>query len=178
MNDLCINALSTPIGWISYGVSRRGLLRVHIGFDEKYTALKRLVTSLCVFGTAPAEPSREDVRFWNGVFTRFFLDRSFDHEAVPIDDSNWTAFQRSVYETLRKEVPWGSTITYGELSLRAVGYPAARAVGNAMARNPVPLIVPCHRVVPATGGLGGFSGEGGRTLKKRLLALEKSRQNP
>jgi methylated-DNA-[protein]-cysteine S-methyltransferase len=71
------------------------------------------------------------------------------------------------------KVPPGATVTYGELAAASGSPGAARAVGNVMATNPVPLFVPCHRVV-ATQGLGGFSG--GLDVKRELLKLEKARQ--
>lgn len=80
-----------------------------------------------------------------------------------------TCFQCEVWRALF-EIPWGETRTYGEIA-RALGRPgAARAVGAAAGRNPLPVIVPCHRLIAAGGGLGGFSG--GLEVKKRLLALE------
>ncbi|MBM4020027.1 MAG: methylated-DNA--[protein]-cysteine S-methyltransferase [Planctomycetes bacterium] len=88
---------------------------------------------------------------------------------VPVDLSGVPAFHRRVYEALLR-VPHGRTVTYGRLASAAGRPGAARAVGQAMARNPVPLVVPCHRVVATGGGLGGFGG--GPDLKRRLLALE------
>ncbi len=80
-----------------------------------------------------------------------------------------TGFDRTVHEALAR-IPWGETRTYGDIAL-SIGRPhAARAVGNACGRNPVALVVPCHRVV-AVNGLGGF-GWGGLAIKRRLLALE------
>jgi methylated-DNA-[protein]-cysteine S-methyltransferase len=86
---------------------------------------------------------------------------------VEIDAS---PFYRRVYDVVRS-IPSGETLTYGEVA-RAAGRPgAARAVGNAMKRNPVCLFIPCHRVL-GSGGLGGYSGAGGLTTKRRLLELE------
>jgi methylated-DNA-[protein]-cysteine S-methyltransferase len=82
-----------------------------------------------------------------------------------------TEFQKDVLKACRR-IPPGRTLTYGQLAEK-LGHPrAARAVGNALARNPVPLVVPCHRVVAGGGKFGGFSAEAGVPLKKRLLALE------
>jgi len=79
-------------------------------------------------------------------------------------------FRRTVLETLRDDVRRGRTTTYGALGARA-GHPkAARAVGTAMARNPVPLVVPCHRVLPGSGGVGAYAG--GADRKRALLELE------
>ena len=87
----------------------------------------------------------------------------------PLDWSGSTAFQRMVWEALLKIGP-GQTKTYSEIA-QAVGKPgAARAVGLACGSNPIPVLVPCHRVVAANGKLGGFSG--GLVWKRRLLALE------
>lgn len=80
-----------------------------------------------------------------------------------------TPFQKRVYEALR-EVPYGTTVSYGELA-KKIGRPgAARAVGGANRQNPLPIVIPCHRVIGADGGLTGFGG--GLAIKRRLLALE------
>lgn len=85
--------------------------------------------------------------------------------------SGLTPFVEKVYDELRA-VPRGSTVTYGELARRAGRPGAARAVGGAMARNPFPLFVPCHRVLASGGAIGGFSADGGLDYKRKLLALE------
>jgi methylated-DNA-[protein]-cysteine S-methyltransferase len=88
---------------------------------------------------------------------------------VRLDLTALPRFQKKVLLAARR-ILYGRTATYGEVAVRAGRPRAARAVGQAMARNPVPLAVPCHRVVAAGGGLGGFGGEA--ALKRRLLALE------
>jgi methylated-DNA-[protein]-cysteine S-methyltransferase len=93
--------------------------------------------------------------------------RAFD---LPLDWVRTSGFQRRVLQELSAEVGFGHTITYGELAARA-GHPeAARAVGIAMATNPMPLVVPCHRVVAGGGQLGGFGG--GLEMKRWLLTHE------
>jgi methylated-DNA-[protein]-cysteine S-methyltransferase len=90
---------------------------------------------------------------------------------VDIDLDDRTPFQRQVLEACRR-IPPGEVVTYGQLAAQ-VGRPrAARAVGQAMAANPVPLVVPCHRVVAADGSLCGFSAAGGLEIKRRLLHHE------
>ncbi len=90
---------------------------------------------------------------------------------VDLDLSGITPFRRAVLEQCLL-IPYGRTVTYAELA-RAAGNPrAARAVGGAMAHNPIPLIIPCHRVLRSDGALGGFSSPGETKLKARMLRLE------
>jgi methylated-DNA-[protein]-cysteine S-methyltransferase len=80
-----------------------------------------------------------------------------------------TPFQRTVWRCLQ-EIPYGETISYAELAKRAGNPKAARAVGSANGANPIPIVIPCHRVIAANGTLGGFGG--GLPTKEKLLALE------
>jgi methylated-DNA-[protein]-cysteine S-methyltransferase len=90
---------------------------------------------------------------------------------IPLDQRGVDAFRRAVYAATR-QIPPGRTETYGGIA-RAIGQPeAARDVGAALARNPTPIIVPCHRVVAANGALTGFSAPGGLATKRRMLELE------
>jgi methylated-DNA-[protein]-cysteine S-methyltransferase len=90
---------------------------------------------------------------------------------VPIDERGIDAFRRRVYAATRDIRP-GTTATYGQIA-RTIGEPdAARDVGTALARNPLPVIVPCHRIVAANGALTGFSAPGGLATKRRMLELE------
>lgn len=94
-----------------------------------------------------------------------------DFRDVPLDLSHLTEFQQRVVEQCRRIRP-GQTMSYAQLAAKA-GYPgAARAVGNTMARNRFPIVVPCHRVVGAAGTIGGFSAPTGTSLKQKLLVLE------
>lgn len=94
-----------------------------------------------------------------------------EFRSVAVDLTDVTPFCRQVYEAAR-EIPPGQTRTYGEIA-KAVGQPdAAQEVGQAMARNPAPILIPCHRVAAAGGKPGGFSAHGGRSTKSKLLALE------
>jgi methylated-DNA-[protein]-cysteine S-methyltransferase len=91
-----------------------------------------------------------------------------DFSGFKLSLDGMTAFQKKVLKTISK-IPAGETMTYGEVALKAGKPGAARAVGNVMASNPIPLILPCHRVV-ASNGLGGFTG--GLDVKRKLLQLE------
>ncbi len=85
-------------------------------------------------------------------------------------DVKGTSFQQSVWDTIGR-IPYGKTVTYGQLAAKIRRPDAARAVGQAVGANPVPIVVPCHRIVGSGGALVGFGG--GLPLKERLLALEK-----
>ncbi|MBX3182453.1 MAG: methylated-DNA--[protein]-cysteine S-methyltransferase [Polyangiaceae bacterium] len=95
--------------------------------------------------------------------------RAVDLSSAPLE-LQAPPFHRRVYERLMR-VPPGQTITYGELAAELGSPGAARAVGQAMRRNPIPILIPCHRVT-GRGGLGGFTAHGGTSTKERLLRLE------
>ena len=102
----------------------------------------------------------------------YFEGENVDFSTDPaVDLTGQTPFGQAILTACR-QIPLGRTQTYTQLALAAGGSQAARAVGSVMARNPMPLIVPCHRVVRTDGGLGGFSAAGGTTTKKNLLAHE------
>ena len=104
---------------------------------------------------------------------RLAAGEDIDFSDVSVHTADRSPFQRRVIDACRA-ISRGETRTYGELA-RVAGSPgAARAVGSVMATNRVPLIVPCHRVVAANGGLGGFSAPQGIAMKKRLLRLEQA----
>jgi methylated-DNA-[protein]-cysteine S-methyltransferase len=96
-----------------------------------------------------------------------------DLSAVTIDLSRVAEFDRRVYEVARA-IPPGQTLTYGDVATRLGDSGLARAVGQALGRNPFPIVVPCHRVVATGGAVGGFSAAGGAATKRRMLAIESS----
>jgi methylated-DNA-[protein]-cysteine S-methyltransferase len=98
------------------------------------------------------------------------IDLSF----VTLDMDGVPEFHRRVYEVART-IPPGTTLSYGEIASRLGEPHAARAVGQALGRNPFPIVVPCHRVLAARGRTGGFSAPGGTATKLRLLAIEGER---
>lgn len=91
---------------------------------------------------------------------------------LKLDWSEATPFRKKAWKELLK-VPFGQTSTYGKLAARAGCPNAARPIGGAVGANPLPLIVPCHRILASNGALGGFSAEGGVKMKKRLLEFER-----
>ena len=104
---------------------------------------------------------------------RYFQGEAIDFSSIRLDLSDQDEFNTEIYHAARR-VGWGRTTTYGALASEVgVGREAARDVGQAMAKNPVALIIPCHRVLAAGGKLGGFSAPGGSEAKLRMLELEK-----
>jgi len=165
-------------GWHIWAASNaRGLARVRIEFepraprqDHPQAALERGIHLLL-----DGRPLEVDVQPGGQLLDGFFeeLERYFAGDLrdfrTPVDLSIGTAFQKRVWAELQR-IPHGESISYGELA-RRIGKPgAARAVGGANGRNPVPIIVPCHRVIAGDGGLGGFTG--GLAIKRYLLELE------
>jgi len=118
-------------------------------------------------GTPPADVARAV-----SAARRYFAGEQTDFADLKLDLGEQTDFFERVYAAARR-VEWGHTTTYGALAKELGGGPeAARDVGQAMAHNPVPLIIPCHRVLAAGGKLGGFSAPGGATAKRHMLELE------
>jgi methylated-DNA-[protein]-cysteine S-methyltransferase len=110
------------------------------------------------------------------LLEKFAEGEPVNFDDIPIALTDMTLFQKQVVAACRA-IPWGQTVSYGELAT-IVGRPgAARAVGTVMRKNRVPLIVPCHRVLASGGLLGGYSAPSGLEMKKRLLALERREQS-
>ncbi|HJS12672.1 methylated-DNA--[protein]-cysteine S-methyltransferase [Sphingopyxis sp.] len=152
------------IGWTSTGiVSFR--LPAPTAAETERGILRRLA------GAMRTEPPAEIVAVIEDAI-RYFEGERIEFFDVPVDLGEQPPFFAQVYALVRK-LGWGETTTYGAVA-RALdaGPEHARAVGQAMAANPVPLIVPCHRVLAAGGKIGGFSAPGGSTSKARMLELE------
>jgi len=107
-----------------------------------------------------------------GISALLHGERS-DLSAVELDMDGVPSFHRRVYQITRTIAP-GATLSYGEIAARLGAPGSARAVGQALGRNPFAIIVPCHRVVAAGGKVGGFSATGGTTTKLHLLSIEAS----
>jgi methylated-DNA-[protein]-cysteine S-methyltransferase len=168
--DAVFTRLKTPIGRLLVVQGPAGVVR--IGFEEEPedAALAEVAGRLgprIVASDAELAPVRD-------ALSAYFEAGSAEGLAqLPVDLSMVRSpFRREVLETLRREVGPGATTFYGTLAARA-GHPrAARAVGTTMARNPVPIVVPCHRVLPGSGGLGAYGG--GQERKRALLELERA----
>jgi len=107
----------------------------------------------------------------SGMLINYFKGVQQVFEELPVDMTLTGTFRRQVLELIRS-IPFGEVRSYGEVAQLAGSPGAARAVGGAMASNPVPIIIPCHRVIAASGRLTGYSAPGGLKLKKILLQME------
>jgi methylated-DNA-[protein]-cysteine S-methyltransferase len=152
------------IAWNSIGITRFQLPARSAEATER-TLLRRLPDA------EPGAPTHEVLEAIAAV-KRYFAGEAVDFSDIRLDLGKQDEFFEQIYAAVR-QVGWGHTTTYGTLAkeLRA-GPEAARDVGQAMARNPVPLIIPCHRVLAAGGKVGGFSAPGGSVAKIRMLELE------
>jgi methylated-DNA-[protein]-cysteine S-methyltransferase len=152
------------IAWNNVGITRFQLP------TRSADATKRILLRR-VPGAEPTAPTPEVVEVVAAV-KRYFAGEETDFSGVKLDLGEQDPFFERIYTAVR-QVGWGRTTTYGALAKElGVGPEAARDVGQAMAKNPVALIIPCHRVLAAGGKVGGFSAPGGSAAKMRMLELE------
>ncbi len=153
----------TAWGYAGFAAGHSGITRLLLPLPKRAVALSRF------HGSTFDADLMKDVQC---AVIRYFVGQYMDFtDWPPVDLSNITGFSRTVLELCR-QTGYGRTISYGKLAKRAGKPAAARAVGAILARNPVPLIIPCHRVLRNDGTLGGFSAAGGIKMKKRLLEME------
>jgi len=166
VSGYCI--IATAWGPLGLAWSEVGLLRVQLTDIDGATTKGRLLHKL-------PEPEEADPPDWLAPTTtelqRYFSGKPVAFSAIPLDLEKIAPFHRAVYDQTLL-VGFGHTVTYGELAARAGQPGAAQAVGQAMGRNPMPVIIPCHRVLASNNKLGGFSAPGGQTTKLMLLDLE------
>jgi methylated-DNA-[protein]-cysteine S-methyltransferase len=160
---------ATAAGFCAIAWNRVGITCLRLpsrGAEAAERALRRRLP-----GARPAAPP-PPVAAAVAAVQRYFDGEAVDFTGVALDLGEQEPFFEQVYAAARR-VGWGQTTTYGTLTKEVGGGPeAARDVGEAMAKNPVPLIIPCHRVLAAGGKIGGFSAPGGSAAKRRMLALE------
>lgn len=160
----------TALGLCGVAWNARGLAAVQLPEKDLATTERRLAAKSASAGPATPPPW---VQSLTADIARYLAGTPVDFSAVAVDLDGIDEFRRKLYAALRG-IGFGRTTTYGELA-RALGlmdWEGAREVGDAMGRNPVPVVIPCHRVLAAGGKLGGFSAHGGPATKKKLLALE------
>jgi methylated-DNA-[protein]-cysteine S-methyltransferase len=162
--DVAYDSVDSPIGPLLVAASERGVCR--IAFDP---VPENTVEELArTFGSRVLRAPRRQVDDARRELDEYFagMRQSF---SVPLDLRVSAPFARDILERLAR-VPFGETTTYGTLAAQAGRPRAARAVGTVMNRNPIPIVLPCHRVVGATGSLVGYAG--GLDRKAALLRLE------
>jgi methylated-DNA-[protein]-cysteine S-methyltransferase len=162
--DVAYASADSPLGKLTVFVTRRGLVRMAYENEPDDLLLEELAE-----GVSPRllrDPRRTDAA--RSELEEYFEGhrRSFD---LPIDWSLVHGFAVGVLQATAR-VPFGEVTSYGEMAAEAGSPRAARAAGNALGSNPIPIVVPCHRVLHADGGLGGYSG--GLDRKRFLLHLE------
>lgn len=160
--DVAVTVHETPIGPLGLAGTRPGLVAVTFGdLDGLMVDLAERLSPRIVVSSAGLDPVRRQLdEYFEGSRTAF---------DVPLDWRLSSGFRREVLHELTA-VGYGETVSYQELARRSGRPQASRAVGSAMASNPIPVIVPCHRVLRTGGGLGGYAG--GLEAKRRLLTLE------
>lgn len=162
----------TAIGWCGLAWSGDGVTRMQLPEADRDVTEQRLradAQCLPADGSLPPVMARviDDIQLYlHGANVEF--------ASVVLDLASVNVTHRRIYHTARS-VGWGHTATYGELARRAGMEGAARVVGQAMSRNPVAIIIPCHRILASGNRLGGFSAFGGASVKQRLLSLEGAR---
>jgi methylated-DNA-[protein]-cysteine S-methyltransferase len=158
------------IAWTNVGITRFQL-------PSRNAATTERILRRRAFGAERGAPT-PDVAEAVAAAGRYFEGAETDFSSFTLDLTDQDALFQRIYAAAR-QVGWGRTTTYGALAKQlGLGPEAARDVGQAMANNPVALIIPCHRVLAAGGKLGGFSAPGGSSTKARMLALEGIRVEP
>ena len=163
--ETAVTSCQTAFGWVGIAWSEQGLVALTLPQPTEAKALNHLPASR---GSIPAAVPGLDVAALADKLRRYFDGEpvTFDE---PLDPSLGTDFQRRVW-AITRSIPRGQTRTYGELARTAGSPGAARAVGQSMAHNPWPIVVPCHRVLGSDGSLTGFGG--GVDMKRRMLEQE------
>jgi methylated-DNA-[protein]-cysteine S-methyltransferase len=156
----------SDLGWMAAIVAGQTLRQLTFGHVSAKAARAALDPDLASHARAAGRGTRLERRL-----RAYAAGEADDFRDVPVDAGPMSDFQRRVRDACRR-VPYGSTISYAALAAQA-GFPrAARAAGNCMAGNCVPLVVPCHRVIRSDRGVGLYSAAGGAAMKRRLLKLE------
>jgi methylated-DNA-[protein]-cysteine S-methyltransferase len=158
----------TRWGYFGLASIEKALIRTVLPLANREKAKNRLLKNISAADYDSHLFSRlqkQIIAYFEGSYVNFDTN-------IPLMLTGFSKFGTSILTACR-DITFGQTISYRQLACK-VGHPdAARAAGGVMAKNPIPLIIPCHRVLLSDGSMGGFSAPGGVTLKKRLLTLEK-----
>jgi methylated-DNA-[protein]-cysteine S-methyltransferase len=164
----------TPLGTAGLVWTDRGLAGVELPSAEPARVRARLRRRFPGASEASSPPAH--VARWIAALTKVLGGEASDLSEVDLDTWGVPELDLQVYR-LARQIPFGKTSTYGDIARQLGDVHLARDVGQALSRNPFPIVVPCHRVIAANGRLGGFSAVGGVTTKQRLLAAEQASGN-
>jgi methylated-DNA-[protein]-cysteine S-methyltransferase len=164
-----IALFDTAIGRCGIAWAERGIVGVQLPESNEVATRARMLRRFP--GARELKPPPDVRRAVDGIVA-LLRGAPSDLSSVPLDMTRVPAFNRRVYEIART-IPVGVTLSYGEIAARLGKRDAARAVGQALGRNPFAIVVPCHRVLAAGGKLGGFSAAFGVKTKQRLLSIER-----
>jgi len=168
--DLTYDVFDTDMGWVAIVASDHGVVRASLPEDSPELALDYVRPEVVL---AVHDPRRHaDSR---ALIMAYCAGELIDLVDIPIDTRSATPFFRAAWDACRS-IPAGETRSYGWLAEQVGNLKAARVAGQAMARNKLAMLVPCHRVISSSGALGGFGGAG-LPLKSSLLAMEAGRQS-
>jgi methylated-DNA-[protein]-cysteine S-methyltransferase len=160
---------ATAVGTCGVAWGKDGIVGVQLPECNPSATLSRLLRKMGG-DASPGQPP-PDVQRAIGDMTALLAGEHRDLTQARLDLTSIPEFFQRVYAVVRR-IPPGQTLSYGKVAARCGDPAAARTVGQAMARNPFPIIVPCHRVLAAHGKHGGFSAHGGVSTKLQLLAIE------
>ncbi|MCP8465742.1 methylated-DNA--[protein]-cysteine S-methyltransferase [Pseudomonas sp. ZM23] len=163
--------IETELGWFGLAWSPNGITRAYLPGDSVHSLRERFDRFGCE--TAHWPPFIDEAR---RLILGYARGEPVCFDCLPLDLSGVSEFYRRVYDDILG-LGRGETTTYGDIARRLGDVGLSRAVGQAMGSNPIPLIIPCHRVLASGGRSGGFSAPGGSASKMRMLALE-GFQNP
>ncbi|HEY3916952.1 MAG TPA: methylated-DNA--[protein]-cysteine S-methyltransferase [Stellaceae bacterium] len=168
MTAISYALFDTPLGRCGIAWNGRGIVGLQLPeARESETRAKLTERAGAAQEAAPPQVVRRAI---DGI-NELLRGTAVDFADIPLDMNGVPPFHRRVYDAVRK-IPPGASLSYGEVAAKAEAPGAARAVGQAMRRNPYPILVPCHRVFAAGGKIGGYSASGGLATKLRLLSLE------
>lgn len=172
----CYTVFGTALGFAGIAWNAAGVTRFQLPCASAEATTRNLVRRAPgAEAAAPPQPMVQTV----DAAKRYFAGEKIDFSSVTLDLAGQDSLFLAIYAAARR-IGYGQTTSYGGLA-KAIGrtnWEAARAVGQAMAKNPVALIIPCHRVLAAGGKIGGFSAPGGAEAKAKMLALEGVKLRP
>jgi methylated-DNA-[protein]-cysteine S-methyltransferase len=171
----------TKWGYFGLAGTEKAFCRTYLPTPEPEVIKSYLMKDLLLYNRASSIGDRVSgiefdesfIRTARDQITAYFEGVHVDFSNIPIILDGFTLFARSVLKACRS-IEFGCTVTYSRLARKAGRSNAARAVGGVMARNPLPLIIPCHRVIRSDGKIGGFSAPGGTDFKEKLLRHEQA----